>query len=94
MHHSVLPEEGGTEPRGRLSSSRRALAREDRVAKRNPELARAGSDRIVKIPSISMRNQSADLLLCQPGDFRHEAWGEILGKHFEGELAFSVDLSL
>ena len=41
MHHSVLPEEGGVEPRGRLSSSRQAVAREDRVAKRNPELARA-----------------------------------------------------
>ena len=41
MHHSVLPEEGGVESRVRSSSSRRAVAREDRVAKRNPELARA-----------------------------------------------------
>ena len=40
MHHSVLPEEGGGESRGRSSSSKQAVAREDRVAKRNPELAR------------------------------------------------------
>ena len=40
MHHSVLPEEGGVEPRGRLSSSRQSVARAERVAKRNPELAR------------------------------------------------------
>ena len=40
MHHSVLPEKGVVLSRGRSSSSRRALAREDWVAKRNPELAR------------------------------------------------------
>ena len=41
MHHSVLPEEGGVGSRGRLSSSRHAVDRQDRMAKRNPVPARA-----------------------------------------------------
>ena len=41
MHHSVLPEEGGVGPRGWSSSSRHVVARQDRMAKRNPVPARA-----------------------------------------------------
>ncbi|MBR4645535.1 MAG: hypothetical protein IKO75_00270 [Bacteroidales bacterium] len=41
MYHSVLPEEDGVGSRGQLSSSRRAVARQDRMAKRNPVPARA-----------------------------------------------------
>lgn len=41
MHHSVLPEEGGVGSRGRSLSSKQAVARQDRMAKRNPVPARA-----------------------------------------------------
>ncbi len=41
MHHSVLPEKGGVVSQGQSSSSRQALTRRDRTAKRNPRLARA-----------------------------------------------------
>ena len=44
MHHSVLPEEGGVGPRGWSSSSRHVVARQDRMAKRNPVHARACAD--------------------------------------------------
>ena len=51
MHHSVLPEEGGVEPRVRLSSSKQVVARESRMAKRNPRLARARTGGIAPLPS-------------------------------------------
>ena len=43
MHHSVLPEKGGVVSQGQSLLSRQALTRQDRTAKRNPRLARAGT---------------------------------------------------
>ena len=46
MHHSVLLEEGGVGSRGRSSLSRQAVARQDRMAKRNPVPARMYINRL------------------------------------------------
>ena len=51
MHHSVLLEKEGVEPRGQSSSSKQAVVRQDRVAKRNPKLARVRTGGITPLPS-------------------------------------------
>ena len=61
MHHSVLPEEGGVVPQGRSLSSRQALTRKDRIAKRNLRLARArtGGTLLPQPPKRTNSDQTA-----------------------------------
>ncbi len=71
MYHSVLPEMSGGESRGRSSSSRQAVARENRVAKRNPEPARVRTGGIAPLPSpLPSREQplTADPLIRTNSD--------------------------
>ena len=71
MHHSVLPEKEDVEPRGQSSSSKQVVARESRMAKRNPRLARVRTGGIAPLPSpLPLREQplTADPLIRTNSD--------------------------
>ena len=89
MHHSVLPEVGGVKPQGRSLSSRQALPRESRIAKRNLRLARVGTGGVWCALSVSIYGKGVDLRLRHARNFGNKIGVKTFGEHVEGELACS-----